>query len=215
MPTETTAPLKIRVPLLRPRVWQREVLEAWEEGHTCLVVGVHRRAGKTVLGLTLLILGMLERPGPYGYIAPFFNQGRRILWDSRDHEGRRFLDHFPRPLVRAINETEMQVELRNGSLFQVLGADQPDRLRGLNLFGVCFDEYAVTESSQPWDLVRPILAENGGWACFLSTPNGRNHFWTLNQQAKEDPGWFVTLKTIADTRRDGPGEGGEPIITRA
>jgi phage terminase large subunit len=114
-----------------------------------------------------------------------------------------------------MNETEMQVELRNGSLFHVLGADQPDRLRGLNLFGVCFDEYAVTDSSQPWDLVRPILAENGGWVCFLSTPNGRNHFWTLYQQARESPDWFTTLKSIDDTRRDAPGEDGRPIVTRA
>jgi phage terminase large subunit len=109
----------------------------------------------------------------------------------------------------------MQVQLRNGSLFHVLGADQPDRLRGLNLFGVVFDEYASTASSQPWDLVRPILAENGGWACFLSTPKGRNLFWTLYQQAQATLDWFTTLKSIDDTRRDAPGEDGRPIITRA
>jgi hypothetical protein len=89
---------------------------------------VHRRAGKTVLGLTLLILGM-----------PFYNMGRKILWDGRDHLGRPFLDHFPPALVRSKNETEMQIELATAhgasSIFQVVGADQPDRLRGVNPFG--------------------------------------------------------------------------------
>jgi hypothetical protein len=61
----------IRVPILRPRSWQREVLIAREQGIRRLVVVVHRRAGKTVLGLTLLILGMLQRPGVYFYLAPF------------------------------------------------------------------------------------------------------------------------------------------------
>jgi len=73
-----------RVPVLRPRSWQREVLAAWEEGHKHLVVGVHRCAGKSVLSLTLVLRG---RRGPYAYVASHFDQGRRSLWDGLDHEG--------------------------------------------------------------------------------------------------------------------------------
>jgi phage terminase large subunit len=152
----------------------REGLAAREQGIRRLVVVVHRRAGKTVLGLTLLILGMLRRPGVYSYLAPFHNMGRKILWDGRDDLGRPFLDHFPPALVRSKNETEMQIELATAhgasSIFQVLGADQPDRLRGVNPFGVVLDEFSIMETAHPWDLLRPILAENGGWAAFLYTP---------------------------------------------
>jgi phage terminase large subunit len=210
---------RIRVPILRPRAWQREVLVAREQGIRRLVVVVHRRAGKTVLGLTLLILGMLQRPGVYFYLAPFYNMGRKILWDGRDHLGRPFLDHFPPALVRAKNETEMQIELATAhgasSIFQVLGADQPDRLRGVNPFGVVLDEFSIMETAHPWDLLRPILAENGGWAAFLYTPAGRNHGHELYEQARQRADWFTTLKTTEDTRRDGPGEDGGSIISRA
>jgi phage terminase large subunit len=210
---------RVRVPILRPRSWQREVLIAREQGIRRLVVVVHRRAGKTVLGLTLLILGMLERPGVYFYLAPFYNMGRKILWDGRDHLGRPFLDHFPPALVRSKNETEMQIELATAlgasSIFQVLGADQPDRLRGVNPFGVVLDEFSIMETAHPWDLLRPILAENGGWAAFLYTPAGRNHGHELYEQARQRADWFTTLKTTEDTRRDGPGEEGGPIIRRA
>jgi phage terminase large subunit len=81
----------------------------------------------------------------------------------------------------------------------------------VNPFGVVFDEYAVMETSHPWELIRPILAENGGWAAFFFTPNGRNHGYDLYQQARANPEWFVTLKTVEDTRRDARGRDGQPL----
>jgi hypothetical protein len=41
--------------------------------------------------------------------------------------------------------------------------------------------------------LRPILAENGGWAVFISTPRGNNHFRTMFDAAKGDPSWFAEL----------------------
>jgi hypothetical protein len=93
-------------------------------------------------------------------------------------------------------------------------ADQPDRLRGVNPFGVVLDEFSIMETAHPWDLLRPILAENGGWAAFLYTPAGRNHGQELYEQARQRADWFTTLKTAEDTRR-WAGEEGGPIISRA
>ena len=47
--------------------------------------------------------------------------------------------------------------------------------------------------------MRPILAENGGWSIFNSTPNGKNHFYDLSNMAKENPEWFYQKLTIEDT----------------
>jgi hypothetical protein len=106
----------------------------------------------------------------------------------------------------------MQIELATAhgasSIFQVLGADQPDRLRGVNPFGVVLDEFSIMETAHPWDLLRPILTENSGWAAFLYTPAGRNHGHELYEQARQRADWFTTLKTTEDSRRDGPGEEG-------
>ncbi len=209
------APAEITLPVLEPRAWQQEVLAAYDRGCKRLVVVVHRRSGKTALQLALLSKAMVQRVGTYYYVTPHFVTGRRIVWDGLDHAGRPMLAAFPPALVAARNEVEMQIRLRNGSVFQVLGADQADRLRGTNPVGIAFDEYSQMPGSEAWDLTRPILAENGGFAVFAFTPYGRNHAHALYEQARQHPGWFTTRKTVDDTRRDAPGENGQPIVTAA
>jgi phage terminase large subunit len=206
---------EITLPVLEPRSWQEEVLAAWSRGVTRIVVVVHRRSGKTSLLLALLSMAMVQRVGTYYYVTPQFVTGRRIVWDALDHVGRPMLDAFPGELIAGKNEVEMQITLKNRSVFQILGADQADRLRGTNPVGVAFDEYALMPGSEAWDLTRPILAENGGFAVFAFTPQGRNHAHQLYEQARRNPDWFTTRKTVDDTRRDALGENGRPIITPA
>ncbi|HEY7384349.1 MAG TPA: hypothetical protein VH743_11820, partial [Beijerinckiaceae bacterium] len=64
--------------------------------------------------------------------------------------------------------------------------------------GVVFSEYALADPSA-WNFIRPILAENGGWAVFIYTPRGPNHGQDLYQYAKADPAWFAELLTVDDT----------------
>jgi len=48
--------------------------------------------------------------------------------------------------------------------------------------------------------MRPILKENGGWALFNSTPNGKNHFFDMFNMAMENENWFCQKLTIDDTK---------------
>ena len=48
--------------------------------------------------------------------------------------------------------------------------------------------------------MRPILAENGGWAIFNFTPRGRNHGWKILQQAKDSTRWFWEVLNVANTQ---------------
>jgi hypothetical protein len=43
------------------------------------------------------------------------------------------------------------------------------------------------------------LAENGGWASFITTPRGNNHAKTMHDRFRADPRWFVQVLTAADT----------------
>ena len=81
---------------------------------------------------------------------------------------------------------------------------------GSNPVGVVFSEYSVTpKAATAWDYIRPILAENGGWALFIYTPRGHNHGYALYNQAKA-AGWFTELLTGDDTKAiPAGGEGGE------
>lgn len=136
--------------------------------------------------------------GTYYYLFPTYAQGKKILWDGIDKQGFKFLDHFPPPLVRSKNEQEMQIELVNGSIAQIIGTDKMDSIVGTNPVGCVFSEYAL-QNPKGWDLIRPILRENGGWAVFAYTPRGHNHGKELYDMAKTNPDWYCDLRTVRDT----------------
>lgn len=142
----------------------------------------------------------MRRPGIYWHALPTYAQGRKIVWEGRTKEGRPFLDAFPPELVVRKREDEMMLWLRNGSIYQVVGADQVNSLVGTNPVGIVLSEYALHDPNF-WELMLPVLIENGGWALFIYTPRGRNHGWDLYQAAKKHPeDWFCQLQTIEDTR---------------
>lgn len=142
---------------------------------------------------------MLKRVGTYWYIFPTFNLGRKALWDGIDKDGYKLMNHFPNEIVTARNESEMRVELYNGSAFQIIGGDVLKENVGANPLGVVFSEFPVGKASA-WDYIRPILAENGGFAIFDFTPRGMNHGWKILQQAQAEPGWFAEILTVEDTK---------------
>jgi hypothetical protein len=93
----------------------------------------------------------------------------------------------------------MKIELLSGSIWQLCGSDNYDSLVGSNPVGIVFSEFSLTNPTA-WDYIRPILAENNGWALFIFTPRGRNHAYRLFEQNKTRPGWFVDRLTVDDTK---------------
>ncbi|MFH1640361.1 MAG: hypothetical protein ABIA66_00185 [Candidatus Omnitrophota bacterium] len=166
----------------------------------CLVW--HRRSGKSKTLLNFTTKKAFERVGTYYHAFPEYGQGRKILWDGIDRDGHKTLDyHIPEPLRKHTNKTELKIELINGSIWQIIGADNYDSLVGPNPIGLILDEWAVSDRYPiAWDYFRPILAENGGWAVFPYTPRGRNHGWELYQMAQMNKAWFCQILTVDDTK---------------
>lgn len=189
-------------------------MEAWtyfegpEEGKRAACVW-HRRAGKDLVAINLIACKSQERVGLYWHMLPTYKQGRAIVWNGITRDGRKFLSHFPKELIASENATEMRITFTNGSIYQVVGTDNIDSLVGTNPIGVVFSEYSLHDP-KAWDLIRPILAENGGWAFFIYTARGKNHGYSLNQMAKKNPKWFsqVLVAGNAGTKR----EDGSPVI---
>jgi hypothetical protein len=82
-------------------------------------------------------------------------------------------------LAKPPNESELRVDLINGSMIRLYGADNPDALRGPYLDGVVLDEFADMKPEVWNEVVRPMLADRQGWATFIGTPKGKNEFWRL------------------------------------
>jgi len=198
-----------------PRNYQLPIWKAMDRGCVRAILVWHRRSGKDKTLLNIVVREALKRVGLYLYFFPTFTQGKKIIWHGADREGFRFMDHFPREIVESVNGTECRVMLKNGSVVQLVGTENPDSIVGTNPIGCVFSEYGI-QSPAGWDLVRPILSENGGWAIFNSTPRGKNHLFDLFKVAEKkmnsgDPRWFAQLLTVDDTKRPD----GSPVITQA
>jgi len=165
----------------------------------------HRRAGKDSCSLQIAAVGTQMRVGTYWHMLPTLQQGRRVVWEARDKLGRRMIDQaFPKE-IRAgrPNESNMKIELANGSVWQVVGSDNFDSLVGSNPVGIVFSEYSIADPLA-WEYFRPILRENDGWAVFIYTPRGKTHGYTQYRVAEEasqtNPNWFSSLLTVEDTQ---------------
>lgn len=164
------------------------------------VVSWHRRSGKDAVMLHHSACASFERVGNIWYLMPEYSQCRKALWQAvNPHTGKLRLDEaFPPEIRDSTNQQEMGIKLKNGSTFQLVGSDNFDSLVGSTPVGLVFSEYALSNPSA-WGFLRPILLENDGWACFNSTPRGKNHFKKLFELAKNEPEWFCQLLTADQT----------------
>ena len=78
--------------------------------------------------------------------------------------------------------------------------DDPDALRGIFLDGVVLDEYADMSPRMWSEIIRPALVDRNGWAIFIGTPKGRNQFWRLYEDAKDDPDWYRIIYRASETK---------------
>lgn len=191
----------------RPRDYQRPAWAALEGGCLRLALAWHRRAGKDDICLHWAAKASVQRVGSYWHMLPMANQARKAIWDAVNPKtGRRRIDDaFPADIRASTREQDMFIRFKNGSTWQVVGSDNYDALVGSPPVGVVFSEYALSDPSS-WGFLRPILAENGGWALFISTPRGRNHFARLVEYALKDRMWFGQVLTVEDT-------GAIPLVT--
>lgn len=195
----------------RPRRYQVGIFKHRDLGMKRLVAIWHRRAGKDKSMLNLVISQMFKRDGIYFYFFPTFAQGRKVIWDGMDRDGMPFMNHFPPEAIIRKNNSEMKITMRTATghaIFQIIGTDNYNSIMGTNPVGCVFSEYSL-QNPLVWDFIRPILAENDGWALFNYTPRGKNHGWDLYQMAKDNPQWFCQLLTVDDTKRPD----GEPVIS--
>lgn len=164
------------------------------------VLVCHRRFGKTHLGLNEMLDRGLQNPlknPQYAYIAPTYGQAKRVAWE--------ILKGYVKdlPFVE-INESELRVDIHRPAMKDrvrifLMGAENPDAARGLYLDGVVLDEYADMNPIIWSTVLIPALSDRQGWAIFIGTPKGRNHFSQLFEEKKGDPNWYCALFKASET----------------
>lgn len=197
-----------------------------------------RRTGKSTLAVNYAVWEALkkyesmvkngeriEAPLNYFIVAPTYRQAKTIYWNDI------IKARIPREIVADYNEAELTITIPHHNTdygepdvspnaealpaitISLKGSDNEDSLRGVKIAGVVLDEYAFMKP-QVWSkIIRPALSDWRGWALFISTPNGFNHFYELSEYAqgyemdnlgnwkkKTDSrdNWFYSKATIYD-----------------
>ena len=184
----------------RPRPLQQELWNYLEAGGKRAIGIWHRRGGKDELALHWGSVAAFREVGTYWHMLPEAAQGKKAIWDAIDPRyGMRRIDvAFPEQIVKRKNNQEMFIEFVNGSTWQVVGSDNFNSLVGSPPRGIVFSEWALA-NPLAWAYMRPILAENGGWALFITTSRGANHAKTMYQAAINDETWFADIQKATDT----------------
>lgn len=192
-----------------------------------------RQSGKTYFAVNHSMLSALIKQGRYFVVFKTYKQAHEVVW-------RQYIPLIPKELIYKTNEQDLLVEfqyvngpvtLPDGTLVQVehdetkprstlqlLGSDQSDSHRGFKADGIVFDEYGDQDGENFSTVYEPMFSTTDGWAIFMGTPRGYNHFYDLIQFAKEQDHWFyleatwrdspyVTAEFIAGVKRDAEKQG--------
>jgi len=147
-----------------------------QDKHRFRIICAGRRWGKSTLAQLITLRWAVDKPGIYWIVSPTYKQAKMIHW-------REMKKLIPAKWIAKTNETELSFILKNGSIIELKGAENPDTLRGTKLKGLVIDEIA---SIRNWDwlwaeVLRATLTDYEAPAIFISTPKGYNHFYELFQ----------------------------------
>ena len=159
---------------------QREV---WDSDSRFKLLCSGRRFGKTYLCIARLITWAASKPNSLNwYVTANYRMAKQIAW-------RQLKNMVPPEICVKRNETDLLIELSNGSIISLKGADNADSLRGVSLSSLVIDEAAYVKQ-EAWEMVlRPALSDQGGPAWFITTPAGLNWFHDLWEQAADQDDW--------------------------
>jgi hypothetical protein len=174
-----------------------------------------RQSGKTYFANAHGWISALKNQGRYFIVFKTYKQAHEVVW-------RQYIPLIPKEVIHSVNERDLIIEFKhlrdtpitlpNGetvivnhdetkprSTLQLLGSDQADSHRGFKAHGIIFDEYADQDPKNWSSVYEPMFTTTSGWAIFMGTPRGYNHFYEMIQDAKDQEDWFYQEATWRDS----------------
>jgi len=192
--------MQITIPY-KPRKLQAKLHQNLERYRWGVIV-CHRRMGKTVMAINHLLRAAVLCPKKaprYAYLAPTYRQAKAVAWD--------YLKQFAGgiPGIK-FHETELRCDLPNGGRISLLGAENPDSLRGIYLDGCFMDEVADMPEKVFPEIIRPALSDREGFCYFVGTPKGQNAFFEMYEHANNNDDWYTAIHKASETAILNPNE---------
>jgi len=160
----------VNVPLnFHPRRYQAAALAALDNGIKLAIWCWARRGGKDFTAFGYAVKKMVEKPMNVVLVFPTKEQGKNSFWENVENDGFKTIEHIPAALIARKDNSNMRITLKNGSTFQIMGATDPDALRGANAKLYIFSEFVDIDSAA-YEVVVPVVEVNGGQIIIQSTP---------------------------------------------
>lgn len=162
-----------------------------------------RRAGKDLTAFGYAVKKMVQEPVNVVLVFPTKQQGYEAFWTNIENDGFKTIDHIPKDLIasQTNSPSNMKIILKNGSTFTLLGATEADALRGANGKLYIFSEF-VDINGEALDVIRPIIAVNGGQIIIQSTPKidgiSGGTFKILFDRALKNKNQFASMITARE-----------------
>ena len=169
------------------------------------VVMCGRRFGKSELAITEIVINGVHGK-QVAYITPTYNLAKA------------FFDKLVKAVPFPANRSELTIQFVNGGSVQFFTGERLDNLRGRKFHLVVIDEASfIPDLENGWlNSIRPTLTDYKGRALFLSTPRGKNYFFSLyNKGINGETDWqsfkfstydnpYIDPYEIDDARRQLP-----------
>ena len=135
------------------------------------VVVAGRRGGKTFLGMRELCRFAATPNSTVWYLTNSRQQAKSLVWAKLKKK----LNQLR--WIKSTNESELSIQLRNGSQICLKSAEQGDNLRGESLSFIVIDEFCDIDLETIWaQIIRPSLSDRLGHAMLIGTPKAGNQF---------------------------------------
>lgn len=162
----------MRIELPTPHINQKKILDA---DRRFIVVMCGRRFGKSELSQILIIKEALKG-GQVAYITPTYGLAQV------------FFERLAKVLPFKSNISKLKIYCPNEGSIEFFTGERLDNLRGRKFHLVIVDEAAfIADLEDGWNnSIRPTLTDYEGRAVFLSTPRGKNFFYSLFMKQGEN-----------------------------
>jgi len=164
-----------------------------------IVAALARRTGKSYISNVIGHLVTLIPGSSVLVIAPNYSLSQ-ISWDLQ----RNFLKLFAIEVTKA-NAKDKILELSNGSSVRMGSITQVDSVVGRSYDLIIFDEAALNNAGEEAfnTQLRPTLDKKNSKCIFISTPRGRNWFYSFWKRGFSDefPAWASLRSTWKDNPR--------------
>lgn len=174
-----------------------------------------RQVGKSLWSVKHLEIAATVRQGPYHIVFNTHKHAKDVMW-------KQYLHTIPPQMIYDTNSTDLEITFnylkgpfavpglgwqaikhdleRQRSTIQLLGSDYADDHRGKFSFGMIFDEYQDQDPTNFAAVYKYFFTTTKGWAVFMGTAKGYNHWYELLEYAKQKSHkrWFYLKATWRD-----------------